>query len=144
MRHVARTFVRRSSLRHGNPLFAQDQPEAPARGPRTMRPVIMGQQYAVSSMKHQATEAAVRILEAGGNAFDATVAGQAVLALVNPASNGFGSDAVILVYHAKTKKVSRSMPKERRRSWRRSIGTTRTTAARFPSVTDCFRRRFPA
>ena len=70
-----------------------------------MRPVIMGQQYAVSSMKHQATEAAVRILEAGGNAFDAAVAGQAVLALVDPASNGFGSDAVVLVYDAKTKKV---------------------------------------
>ena len=47
-----------------------------------MRPVIAGRQYAVSSMKHQATEAAVRILEAGGNAFDAAVAGQAVLSLV--------------------------------------------------------------
>jgi gamma-glutamyltranspeptidase/glutathione hydrolase len=71
-----------------------------------MRPVIMGRQYAVSSMKHEATEAAVRILEAGGNAFDAAVAGQAVLALVDPASNGFGSDAVVLVYDSKTKKVS--------------------------------------
>ena len=70
-----------------------------------MRPVIMGRQYAVSSMKHQATAAAVRILEAGGNAFDAAVAGQAVLALVDPASNGYGSDAVVLVYDAKTKKV---------------------------------------
>jgi hypothetical protein len=28
------------------------------------------------------------------------VAGQAVLALVNPESNGLGADAVILVYHA--------------------------------------------
>ena len=71
-----------------------------------MRPVITGRQYAVSSMKHQATEAAVRILEAGGNAFDAAVAGQAVLALVHPGANGFGSDAMILVYDAKTKKVS--------------------------------------
>jgi gamma-glutamyltranspeptidase / glutathione hydrolase len=49
-----------------------------------MRPVISGRQYAASSMKHQATEAAVRILEAGGNAFDAAVAGQAVLSLVDP------------------------------------------------------------
>ena len=71
-----------------------------------MRPVITGRQYAVSSMKHQATEAAVRILEAGGNAFDAAVAGQAVLALVHPGANGFGSDAMILVYDAKAKKVS--------------------------------------
>ena len=72
---------------------------------RTMRPVIMGKRYAVSSMKHEATEAAVRILEAGGNAFDAAVAGQAVLALVDPAANGYGSDAVVLVYDAKSKKV---------------------------------------
>ena len=72
---------------------------------RTMRPVIMGTRYAVSSMKHEATEAAVRILEAGGNAFDAAVAGQAVLALVDPASNGYGSDAVVLVYDAKSKQV---------------------------------------
>ena len=57
-------------------------------------------------MKHQATEAAVRILEAGGNAFDAAVAGQAVLALVDPASNEYGGDAaVVLVYDAKSKKV---------------------------------------
>ena len=71
----------------------------------TMRPVIRGQQYAVSSMKSEATEAAVRILEAGGNAFDAAVAGQAVLALVDPDSNGLGADAVVLVYVASEKKV---------------------------------------
>ena len=71
----------------------------------TMRPVIRGQQYAVSSMKSEATEAAVRILEAGGNAFDAAVAGQAVLALVDPDSNGLGADAVVLVYVAAEKKV---------------------------------------
>ena len=82
---------------------------SPAQGTRvagpTMRPVIRGQQYAVSSMKSEATEAAVRILEAGGNAFDAAVAGQAVLALVDPDSNGLGSDAVVLVYVADEKKV---------------------------------------
>ena len=87
------------------PAIAQDAPPAEPRIGRTMRPVISGRQYAASSMKHQATEAAVRILEAGGNAFDAAVAGQAVLALVDPSLNGYGSDAVILVYDAKTKKV---------------------------------------
>jgi gamma-glutamyltranspeptidase/glutathione hydrolase len=85
------------------PCFAQDEIE-PQPG-HTSRPVIAGRQYAVSSMKHQATEAAVRILEAGGNAFDAAVAGQAVLALVDPASNSYGSDAVVLVYDAKSKKA---------------------------------------
>ena len=87
------------------PGFAQDDVDAQPSAGRTMRPVITGRQYAVSSMKHQATEAAVRMLEAGGNAFDAAVAGQAVLALVDPALNGYGSDAVVLVYDAKTKQV---------------------------------------
>jgi len=54
-------------------------------------------------MKPEATRAAENILRAGGNAFDAAVAGQAVLALVDPASNGIGSDAEILIYDAKTR-----------------------------------------
>src|SRR5215468_964597 len=70
-----------------------------------MRPVIRGQHAAVSSMRQQATEAARRILEAGGNAFDAAVAGQAVLGLADFADNGVGSDAVVLVYSAREKKV---------------------------------------
>ena len=85
---------------------ADQQEDTPTTTPHTMRPVITGRKYAVSSMKQQATEAAVRILEAGGNAFDAAVAGQAVLALVDPSMNGYGSDAVVLVYDAKTKKVA--------------------------------------
>ena len=85
-------------------ISAQEQTDGPTSS-HTLRPVIRGTDYAVSSMKLQATEAAVRILEAGGNAFDAAVAGQAVLALVNPESNGFGSDAVVLVYDAREKKV---------------------------------------
>src|ERR1700756_1898750 len=71
---------------------------------RTMRPVIRGRHAAVSSMRAQATEAARRILEAGGNAFDAAVAGQAVLGLTDFADNGLGSDAVVLVYVAREKK----------------------------------------
>src|SRR4029079_43885 len=88
------------------PCLAQDDPSADTTPGRTVRPVLNGRQYGVSSMKYQATEAAVRILEAGGNAFDAAVAGQAVLALVDPASNGYGSDAVVLIYDAKSKKVA--------------------------------------
>ncbi|OGA49862.1 MAG: gamma-glutamyltransferase [Betaproteobacteria bacterium RIFCSPLOWO2_12_FULL_63_13] len=84
---------------------AQEQSDGSTTPSRTLRPVVRGTRYAVSSMKLQATEAAVRILEAGGNAFDAAVAGQAVLALVNPESNGFGADAVVLVYDAREKKV---------------------------------------
>src|SRR6187397_2471344 len=71
----------------------------------TMRPVIRGRTQAAASMKPEATRAAERILLAGGNAFDAAVAGQAVLGIVDAASNGVGSDAVILVYDAKAKTV---------------------------------------
>jgi gamma-glutamyltranspeptidase / glutathione hydrolase len=72
---------------------------------RTMRPVIRGRHAAVSSMKAEATEASRRILEAGGNAFDAAVAGQAALAVTDFTMNGVGSDAVVLVYDARQKKV---------------------------------------
>jgi len=72
---------------------------------RTMRPVVRGQHFAVASMKAEATRAAERILEKGGNAFDAIVAGQAVLGIVDQAMNGVGSDATLLVYDSKTKKV---------------------------------------
>ncbi len=74
-------------------------------GTQTMRPVIRGRQAAVSSMRAPATEAARQILQAGGNGFDAAVAGQAALGVTDFADNGIGSDAVVLVYVAGKKKV---------------------------------------
>src|SRR5438132_13558827 len=71
---------------------------------RTMRPIVRGQHFAVAAMKAEATRAAERILEKGGNAFDAIVAGQAVLGIVDAAMNGVGADATLLVYDTKTKK----------------------------------------
>lgn len=56
-------------------------------------------------MKPEATLAAERILRAGGNAFDAIVAGQAVLGIADAANNGIGSDAVVLIYEGKSGKV---------------------------------------
>ena len=56
-------------------------------------------------MKAEATEVARQILDAGGNAFDAAVGGQAALAVSDFAFNGVGSDAVLLVYNAREKKV---------------------------------------
>ena len=73
--------------------------------PHTMRPVIRGRQAAVSSMRAEATEVTRRILQAGGNAFDAAVGGQAALGVTDFALNGVGSDAVALVYDAREKKV---------------------------------------
>ena len=81
-------------------------PEAPPRASaQTMKQVVRGTEYAASSMMPQATLAAERVLRAGGNAFDAIVAGQAVLGVVQPNMNGIGSDATLLIYDAKQKKV---------------------------------------
>ena len=84
--------------------MGQEQ-ESPEVVNRTMRPVVRGQHFAVAAMKAEATRAAERVLEKGGNAFDAIVAGQAVLGLVDGAMNGIGADATLLVYDAKAKKV---------------------------------------
>ena len=78
--------------------------KAPVRA-RPMRPVVRGTHAAVSSMKPEATLVAQRILDAGGNAFDAAVAGQAVLSLVDAENNGVGSDAMLLVYDARQRKA---------------------------------------
>src|ERR1041385_6240040 len=75
--------------------------ETPARpANQTMKQLVRGTEYAAASMMPQATLTAEHVLRAGGNAFDAIVAGQAVLGVVQPAANGMGSDAVLLVYDA--------------------------------------------
>jgi gamma-glutamyltranspeptidase / glutathione hydrolase len=94
------------SLAMAHPLHAQGVLIAQsAESTQTMRPVIRGRHAAVASMKAEATEAARRILDAGGNAFDAAVGGQAALAVTDFSLNGVGSDAVLLVYNAREKKV---------------------------------------
>jgi gamma-glutamyltranspeptidase len=52
-----------------------------------------------------ATEVTRQILQAGGKVFDAAVGGQAALAVTDIALNGVGSDAALLVYDAREKKV---------------------------------------
>ncbi|HTS61172.1 MAG TPA: gamma-glutamyltransferase [Candidatus Acidoferrales bacterium] len=74
-------------------------------GTQTMKQLARGTEFAAASMMPQATLTAEHVLRSGGNAFDAIVAGQAVLGVVQPNMNGMGSDAVLLVYDAKAKKV---------------------------------------
>src|ERR1039458_8120812 len=71
---------------------------------QTMKQLVRGTDYAAASMMPQSTLTAEHMLRAGGNAFDAVVAGQAVLGLAQPAMNGVGSDATLLVYDAKAQK----------------------------------------
>ncbi|MDX1482191.1 MAG: gamma-glutamyltransferase [Woeseiaceae bacterium] len=67
---------------------------APQRAPAT------ASQGMVSSAHPLATDAGVRILEAGGNAFDAAVAVAAALNVVEPMMSGIGGYGTILVYEA--------------------------------------------
>jgi gamma-glutamyltranspeptidase/glutathione hydrolase len=78
---------------------------ADARPARTMKTLARGADYAASSLMPQSSLTAEHVLRAGGNAFDAIVAGQAVLGVVQPSANGLGSDAQILLYDAKAKKA---------------------------------------
>ncbi|MEI2418194.1 gamma-glutamyltransferase family protein [Orrella sp. JC864] len=61
------------------------------------RPAVFARNI-VSASHGLATQAGLRMLQQGGNAADAAVAGAAVLALVDPASNGLGSDCCALVW----------------------------------------------
>ncbi len=104
MRNLHTKFIGLSLLTLPMALALALQDENENRG-GTMRPVVRGRNNAVASMKAEATLAADRILRAGGNAFDAAVAGQAVLGLADAAANGIGSDAVLLVYDSRARKV---------------------------------------
>ncbi len=82
-----------------------DEEAPPRQANQTMKQLVRGTEYAVASMMPQASLTAEHVLRAGGNAFDAIVAGQAVLGVVQPNMNGMGSDATLLIYDAAAKKA---------------------------------------
>ena len=72
---------------------------------RSRRSPVLGNRGVAASSQPAATRAALRILDAGGNAADAAVACAAVLGLVEPTSTGLGGDCFCLYYEAATGEV---------------------------------------
>ena len=66
----------------------------------TTRPEILGTFGVVASTHWLASQSAMAMLEAGGNAFDAVVAGGLVLQVVEPHMNGLGGDLPIIFHDA--------------------------------------------
>ena len=69
------------------------------------RPTIMGTRHMASACQYLAAEAAFKILEAGGNAIDAGVAGGIALGVVQPEYVNFAGVAPIIIYSAKDDRV---------------------------------------
>jgi gamma-glutamyltranspeptidase len=61
---------------------------------------------AVTTPHYLATQAAIEILQQGGNAIDAAIAASATLAVVYPHMNSIGGDNFWLIYNAKNKTVN--------------------------------------
>ncbi|MFE3544583.1 gamma-glutamyltransferase [Nocardia sp. NPDC059177] len=76
-----------------------------ASGYRTGMSAVRTSTYAVSTANPLATEAACRVLRAGGTAADALVTAQAMLGLVEPQASGIGGGAFLLHYDAKSRTV---------------------------------------
>ena len=65
------------------------------------RRVVMGQRFAAATSQPLATLAGMEMFWAGGNAVDAAIAMAITLTVVEPTSNGIGSDAFALVWDGK-------------------------------------------
>src|SRR5262245_29310506 len=69
------------------------------------RSEVLARNGMVTTSQPLAAQAGLRILEKGGNAFDAAVATAAVLNVVEPESAGLGGDVFVIAWLAKEKKL---------------------------------------
>ena len=70
------------------------------------REMCIGRSGVIVAEYPQAVEAGLKVLREGGNAVDAAIATAAVLNVRGPGSSGLGGDAFMLIYDAKTKRVT--------------------------------------
>ena len=73
--------------------------------PSPAQAATLPKQAAVASAHPLATEAGIKILESGGNAFDAAIAVAAVLGVVEPYSAGIGGGGFWMLHRAKDGKT---------------------------------------
>lgn len=71
----------------------------------TTRPEIVGTQGVAAATHWLAAQTAMGVLERGGNAFDAAVAGGFVLQVVEPHLNGAGGEVPILLWSEKARRM---------------------------------------
>ncbi|MCR4425121.1 MAG: gamma-glutamyltransferase [Firmicutes bacterium] len=69
------------------------------------RPLLVGRNGIVLAGHPVAAQAGMRILQQGGNAFDAVIAAASVQAVMEPHATGMGGQGPIAIYDAKTKQV---------------------------------------
>jgi gamma-glutamyltranspeptidase/glutathione hydrolase len=83
-------------------IFSGDRPLGK---PFATRSEILAQHGIAATSQPLATQVALDILKAGGNAIDAAIAANAMQGLTEPASCGIGGDLFAIVWDAKTKKL---------------------------------------
>ncbi|MBI5901032.1 MAG: gamma-glutamyltransferase [Rhodocyclales bacterium] len=89
------------------PLAALAQaPQPEATSGYLPQPAAIGRAYMAVTANPHATEAAVEILQLGGNALDAAIAAQWVLNLVEPQSSGVGGGGFLLHWDSGKRKLS--------------------------------------